>query len=161
MKTYKEFITEYVAISFDNWVKPSDTDIELEYKVEYLMKGMGSTTNDAFPTVEDFKKAVKSAKVISLTPAIDRKIEYRSRTRSQSQLLSLIKSYRSYPEFRNEKTLQAIYDGFRDGKAMKYPFVLEFPDGRMRIMSGNTRTDVAIHSGITPKALLIKIPAKR
>tara|TARA_Y100001973_G_scaffold99416_1_gene158626 strand:+ start:1684 stop:2169 length:486 start_codon:yes stop_codon:yes gene_type:complete len=161
MKTYKEFIAEYVAVSFDNWVKPSDKDIELEYKVEYEMKGLGSMTNDAFPTVEDFKKAVKAAKVISLTSAIDRKIEYRSRTRGQSQLLSLIKSYRSYPEFRNEKTLQAIYDGFRDGKAMKYPFILEFPDGRMRIMSGNTRTDVAIHSGITPKALLIKIPAKR
>lgn len=163
MKTYKQLV-EYLEeekVRFTNWVKPSDKDIELEYKVEYEIKPLKQVTNDAFPTVNDFKKAVKKAKVISITPAIDRKIEYRSRTKSKSQIINLIKGYASYPEFRNEKTIEAIYDGFRENKPMKMPFILKFPDGRLRIMSGNTRTDIAQHMGVTPKALLIEVPAEK
>lgn len=160
MKTYRQFVEEE-KVRFTNWVKPSDKDIELEYKIEYDIKPLKQVTNDAFPTVNDFKKAVKKAKVISITPALDRKIEYRSRTKSKSQIISLIKGYASYPEFRNEKTIEAIYDGFRENNPMKMPFILKFPDGRLRIMSGNTRTDIAQHMGVTPKALLIEVPSEK
>lgn len=160
MKTYRQFVEEE-KVRFTNWVKPSDKDIELEYKIEYEIKPLKQVTNDAFPTVNDFKKAVKKAKVVSITPALDRKIEYRSRTKSKSQIISLIKGYASYPEFRNEKTIEAIYDGFRENNPMKMPFILKFPDGRLRIMSGNTRTDIAQHMGVTPKALLIEVPSEK
>lgn len=160
MKTYRQFVEEE-KVRFTNWVKPSDKDIELEYKIEYEIKPLKQVTNDAFPTANDFKKAVKKAKVISITPALDRKIEYRSRTKSKSQIISLIKGYASYPEFRNEKTIEAIYDGFRENNPMKMPFILKFPDGRLRIMSGNTRTDIAQHMGVTPKALLIEVPSEK
>lgn len=157
MKTYKQFVTE-AKIRFTNWVLPSDKDIALEYKVEYQIKPLKQITNNAFPTVDDFIKAVKSAKIIDITPALDRKIQYRSKTKSKEQIINLIKNYASYPEFRNEKTIDAIYQAFKDNKPMKMPFIIKFPNGDLRIMSGNTRTDIAQQLGITPKAVLIEIP---
>lgn len=159
-KIIKEHVELTEDVKFTNWVRPSDKDIELEYKIEYQIKPLKYMTNDAFPTVDDFKKAVKAAKVIDITPAIDKKIQYRSHTKSRDQIISLIKGYASYPEFRNEKTIDAIYDGFKQNKPMKMPFILKMPDGSLRIMSGNTRTDIAQHLGITPKGLLIEVPKK-
>jgi type IV secretory pathway VirB9-like protein len=155
MKTYKEILQE--KIQFNNWIIPSDKDIELEYKIEYDIKPLKRITNDAFPTVNDFKEAVKSGEVVNVTKSFDRKISYRSRTKSKEEIISLIKGYASYPEFRNEKTIEAIYEAFKDNKPMKMPFIIEMPNGKMRIMSGNTRLDIAQQLGITPKAILIKI----
>jgi len=160
MKTYKEFY-EYVTeekVRFNNWIKPSDKDIALEYKIEYEIKPLKSLTNNAFPTSKDFINAVKKAKVVDITPALDKKIQYRSHTKSKQQIINLIKGYASYPEFRNEDTVEAIYQAFRDNKPMKMPFIIKFPNGDLRIMSGNTRTDIAQQLGITPKAVLIEIP---
>jgi len=160
MKNYREFY-EYITeekVRFSNWVKPSDKDIALEYKIEYEIKPLKSLTNNAFPTSKDFINAVKKAKVIDITPALDKKIQYRSHTKSKQQIINLIKGYASYPEFRNEDTVEAIYQAFRDNKPMKMPFIIKFPNGNLRIMSGNTRTDIAQQLGITPKAVLIEIP---
>lgn len=157
-KTLKDLISEANKINFTNWVRPSKEDLALEYKVEYEIKPLKQLTGDAFPTLQSFLRAASKAKVMKVTPSIDRKIEYRSRTTSKSALLSLIRGYASYPEFRNEETIQAIYDGFRSNAPMKMPIVLQFSDGRMRIMGGNTRMDVAQHSGVTPKVLLIDVP---
>jgi len=159
-KTFINFMMERTSINFDNWVKPSQEDIALEYKVEYQIKPLKQMTGDAFPTLQSFASAVSKAKVLKVTDAIDRKISYRSRTRSKEALLSLIKNYASYPEFRNEKTIEAIYDGFKENRPMKMPLVLQFPDGTMRIMGGNTRMDVAMHLGITPQVLLVQVPSK-
>jgi hypothetical protein len=162
MQSFKKFSNDLneEKIKFTNWVLPSDKDLALEYKIEYQIKPLKNLTNDAFPTVQDFIKAVKKAKTINLTPAVDRKIEYRSRTKSKEAIISLIKGYASYPEFRNEKTVEAIYQGYRDNKPMKMPFILKFSNGNLRIMSGNTRTDIAQHLGITPKGVLIEVPSK-
>lgn len=160
MKSYIEFLESLTEenVRFTNWVKPSDKDIALEYKIEYEIKPLKRLTNNAFPTVNDFIKAVKAAKVVDITPAFDRKIQYRSHTKSKEQIIDLIKGYSSYPEFRNEKTVEAIYQAFRDNKPMKMPFIIKFPNGDLRIMSGNTRTDIAQQMGVTPKAILIEIP---
>jgi len=157
MKTFKQHITEGRS-DFNNWVKPDRKDIEHEYKIEYEIKPLKQLTGDAFPQFSDFQKAVSQARVVEVNPAMNRKIGYRSNTRNKQALLSLIKGYASYPKFRNEKTIDAIYQGFEDNKPMKMPFVLEFPDGSMRIMGGNTRMDVAFHMGINPKVLMIKVP---
>ena len=159
--TYKDYIKEQMSLveaaKFDNWVKPSTKDIELEYKIEYQMKPLKQLTNDAFPELEDFKKAVKAARVVEVTPSMDRKIQYRSGTKTKEQLLGLIRGYASYPEFRNEKTIDAIYQGFAYNKPMKMPFVVKFKNGDMRIMGGNTRMDVAFQMGINPKVLVIEV----
>lgn len=148
-------------VSFSNWVKPSLDDLKLEYKIEYQIKPLKYLTNDAFPSFQDFLEAVSKAPIISINKSLDSKISYRSHTRTQDELLSLIRSYNSYPEFRNESTIQALYDGFKNNKPMKMPIVLMMPNRKMRIMGGNTRMDVAFQLGINPKVLLVEVPTKR
>lgn len=157
-KTLKNILIETAGVRFSNWVRPSDEDLALEYKIEYQIKPLKQLTGDAFPDLQSFITAVDNAKIISVTDSIDRKISYRSRTKSKESLLSLIKSYASYPQFRNEKTIDAIYDGYLKNKPMKMSLVLKLQDGSMRVMGGNTRMDVGQHLGITPKVLLVTVP---
>ncbi len=72
------------------------------------------------------------------------------------KLLDLIKSYRSYPKFRNEQTLKSIYNGFKTNQPMDLPIVIEDENGYRRVFSGNTRMDIAFHLGINPEVLIIK-----
>lgn len=138
-------------IQFDNWVVPSTSQLKQEFKVEHELKG-----NDFFENEDEFLQAVKDGKIITVTPSIDAQIDYRSRTSSREELLDLIQMYRSYPKYRNEDTLQALYDAFETNQPIDLPIVIEFTDGTKRIFSGNTRMDIAFQLGINPKALLIK-----
>lgn len=115
-------------------------------------------TGDAFPTFEDFKAAADAGKVMEVTPAMDSKITYRSGTTSKAELLNLIRGYASYPQYRNEKTIDGLYAAFQNNTEMTMPIVLEFPNGKLRVMGGNTRMDVAFQLGVNPKVLVIKIP---
>ena len=137
---------------FSNWKMPSLSQLKQEFKIEQEMKG-----NEFWEDEEAFLNAVKNGKIVTVTPSEDQDIDYRSGTESYEELLDLIKSYRSYPEFRNEKTIEAIYDGFKNNSPMDYPIVIEFKSGRRRIFSGNTRMDVAFQLGIDPKVLVVKI----
>jgi hypothetical protein len=141
-------------ISFSNWVMPSLSQLKQEFKVEQEMKG-----NEFWENEEDFLNSIKNGKIITITPSENQNIDYRRGTESYDELLDLIKSYRSYPEFRNEKTLKAIYDGFKNNQPMDLPIVIEFEDGAKRVFSGNTRMDVAFQLGINPKVLLVKSKA--
>lgn len=139
------------TVSFDNWIFPTLEQLKLEFKVEHELKG-----NDFFEDEDDFLEAVADGEIIKINKDEDLKIGYRSRTKTKESLLGLIKGYRSYPEFRNEKTLEAIYDGFKEDKPMTLPIVIEFESGRRRVFSGNTRLDIAFQLGIEPRVLLIK-----
>jgi hypothetical protein len=136
---------------FSNWTMPSLSQLKQEFKIEQEMKG-----NEFWEDEADFLNAIKNSKIVTITPAEDQDIDYRSGTESYDELLDLIKSYRSYPEFRNEKTLQSIYDGFKNNSPMDLPVVIEFEDGSRQVFSGNTRMDVAFQLGINPKVLLVK-----
>ena len=136
---------------FSNWRMPSLSKLIQEFKIEQEMKG-----NEFWEDESDFLNAVKNGKIITITPSEDQDMDYRSGTQSYDELLDLIKSCRSYPEFRNEKTLQSIYDGFENNQAMDLPIVIEDEDGYRRIFSGNTRMDIAFQLGINPKVLLVK-----
>jgi hypothetical protein len=136
---------------FSNWRMPSLSKLKQEFKIEQEMKG-----NEFWEDEEDFLNAIKNGNTITITPSEDQDIDYRSGTESYDELLDLIKSYRSYPEFRNEETLKAIYDGFKNNQSMDYPIVIEDKDGYRRVFSGNTRMDIAFQLGINPKVLLIK-----
>jgi hypothetical protein len=138
-------------IGFSNWKIPSISQLKQEFKIEQEMKG-----NEFWEGEEEFINAVKNGKIITITPSEDQNIDYRSGTESYDELLGLIQSYRSYPEFRNEKTIKAIYDGFKNNQPMDYPIVIKDENGPRRIFSGNTRMDVAFQLGINPKVLLIK-----
>lgn len=151
MKSFAQYLTE--STSFDNWVVPDGESLRLEYQVEYEMKSLKNS--GYWPTFSDFFASVQAGKVRSVDQALDDKIGNRSYTDSYESLLALIKSYRSYPEFRNEKTLKGLYEAFKTGKEMKMPMIID-NNGKYRIFSGNTRMDVANQLGITPKALFIK-----
>jgi hypothetical protein len=139
------------VVGFSNWTMPSLSSFKQEFKIEQEMKG-----NEFWKDEEDFLKAVKNGKIVTIDSSEDQNIDYRSRTTSYKELLDLIKGYRSYPKYRNEKTLKAIYDGFKENKAMDYPIVIEDENGFRRVFSGNTRMDIAFQLGINPKVLLIK-----
>jgi DNA-binding transcriptional regulator YhcF (GntR family) len=136
---------------FSNWKIPSLSQLKQEFKVEQILKNRHYWNSE-----EDFLEAVKNGKVVTITPEEDQNIGYRSHTESYDELLDLIKSYRSYPEYRNEETLKAIYDGFKNNQPMDLPIVIELSNGRKRIFSGNTRMDIAFQLGINPKVLLVK-----
>jgi hypothetical protein len=137
-------------IGFSNWKMPSLSQLKQEFKIEQEMKN-----NKFWKNEEDFLTAVKNGKIITITPNEDQNIDYRSGTTSYEELLNLIQGYRSYPEFRNEKTLKDIYNGFKNNQTMDYPIVIEDESNR-RVFSGNTRMDIAFQLGINPKVLLIK-----
>lgn len=136
-----------------NWQKPSEQQLKQEFKVEHELKG-----NKYFGSEDEFMNAIKDAKVEEITPELDASISYRSRTSSKEQLVGMSKGYRSWPEFRNEGTIDEIYNGMKSGNKMDMPIVLEFPNGTRRVLSGNTRMDVAFQSGKNPKVLVVKVP---
>lgn len=138
------------GLVFTNWEMPSLEQLKKEYRIEHEMKG-----NNFFDSESDFLNAIHNAEIVEITPEDDMDISYRSRRQTYESLLSLIRTYRSYPEFRNEKTLSDIYDGYRNNEPMDYPIVIEFSNGRKRVFSGNTRMDIAFQLGINPKVLLI------
>lgn len=138
------------VIGFSNWKMPSLSQLKQEFKIEQEMKN-----NKFWKNEEDFLTAVKNGKIVTITPNEDQNIYYRSGTTSYKELLNLIQGYRSYPEFRNEKTLKDIYYGFKNNQTMDYPIVIEDESNR-RVFSGNTRMDIAFQLGINPKVLLIK-----
>jgi len=136
---------------FSNWRMPSLSKLKQEFKIEQEMKG-----NEFWEDEENFLNAVKNGNIVTITPSEDQDIDYRSGTESYDELLDLIKSYRSYPEFRNEETLKAIYDGFKNNQPMDLPIVIEDDNGYRRVFSGNTRMDIAFQLGINPEVLIIK-----
>lgn len=140
-------------IEFDNWQIPSLSQLRLEYKVEHEFK-----SRDDFKSEKDFLYAVKTGKIKKITPNFDMRIRGRSHTRDFKELLNLIKGYKSYPEFRNEKTLKKLYNRFKENLPIDLPIILE-QGNSYEIFSGNTRLDVAFQLGITPKALIIKSTA--
>ena len=134
------------------WIKPSTENLAQEYHVEMVLKG-----HKFFHSKEEFMTAADKAEVVTVTPEIDSEISYRSHTSSHQSLLSLIKGYRSYPEFRNEKTLQNLYDRIGNGETMTMPLVIKKRDGSLRILAGNTRADVAMQLKGSYQALVIAI----
>lgn len=154
MKSFSNYIAEGKVASFNNWKVPDEDSLKLEYQIEYTIKPLSNM--GYWPTYDDFRQAVAEAEVVSISPEEDDQIAYRSNTKSFDDLLGLIKGYASYPKYRNEKTLKAIYDGFKSGKPMKYPIVIDLGKGRKRVFSGNTRMDIARQLGVPLKVLLIK-----
>lgn len=153
---YENIIMENA--SFSNWVMPKNDVLAREYKVEYELKGLGRMYGNPFPTADDFIMAANMAPRVVISRSLDKQVSYRSGvSSSKEQLISLLKTYQSWPQFRNEKTVDALYDGFANNKPMEMPIILK-QGGRMRIFSGNTRIDVAFQLGLPSyKAIVIEI----
>jgi len=151
------YVVSVIDTTMANWTQPRPSDIEQEYRVEYKHH-LEPEYGDFWPTFEHFKKALSKAKVVTVTPSMDGKIQNRSGTKSFKELLSLIKGYASYPKYRNEKTLKALEDRIKSGEPVSMPIVLRFPSGVMRIMGGNTRMDIGFWHASSVKVLVVDVP---
>ena len=140
------------VVSYNAWVIPDEDTLRREFKVEHEYKNL-----NLFDDVEEFLTKVKDGEITPVSKSDDMSIINRSRTGSFDSLLNLISSYASYPKYRNEDTLKDLYKKMEENKELDFPIVLQYPDGRRRIFSGNTRMDVAFQLGITPKVILIKV----
>jgi hypothetical protein len=148
-----KLITLLESIMYNSWVRPSLDALKQEYRIEHDMKG-----HNWFNDEQEFLDAVNKAKVVTITPTTDRLIDYRSRTNSYDELVNLLSSYRSWGKYRNEDKLQQLYDRISNNLELDMPIVLKFPDGNMRVFSGNTRMDVSFQLGVNPQVLMVEVP---
>ena len=157
MKDYWQLREVLSEAKRGNWVRPSDASIRKEYQIEYLKHLIHELPRNIFPTEAEFVKAVKAAPELVVDSATDRKIANRSRTKDMEELLDLISGYRSFPKFRNEDTLKALDKRIRKGESVDMPIVVRFPDGKMRVLAGNTRMDIAFMHGINPRVVMLDL----
>lgn len=143
------------ASHFNNWVVPSNSALEKEYKVEYLHH-IVYNFGEMWPNFADFVHAATVGRVITLSEADDRRIGNRSRMDNMFDLVQLVSTYRSWPEFRNMNTLIDMISRFKNNEPMTMPIVLS-KRGDMFLMSGNTKLDIAFMMNVEPKALVIDI----
>ena len=120
-----KLITLLESIVYNSWVRPNLDALKQEYRIEHDMKG-----HNWFNDEQEFLDAVNKAKVVTITPATDRLIDYRSRTNSYDELVNLLSSYRSWGKYRNEDKLQQLYDRISNNLELDMPIVLKFPDGK-------------------------------
>lgn len=156
MKDYCEYFRD-LAEGKMNWIRPDDAALRKEYQIEYLKHLIHQLPSNIFPTEDAFIKAVKKAKTIEVTKAIDGKIENRSRTKNIKNLIAVISGYRSFPKFRNADTVKALDDRITKGLPVDMPIVVKFPKGGMRVFAGNTRMDLAFMHGINPVVILLDL----
>lgn len=86
-----------------------------EYEVEYREHTLKFLERDVFPTLDSFMDAIKTASIREISSKEDKKIYDRSRTRSISDLLHCIMTYRSYPKYRNLDKLNGIVERMKSG----------------------------------------------
>lgn len=144
-----------VDVSFDNWVMPSEQAIQKEYNVEYTHH-IRDIFGNLWNTIDDFRTAIHNAEVVELTKEQDLNMYNRSHTSTVHELLRLISRYRSWPEYRNMDSLRDMIMRFRHNRPMTMPIILR-KAGRLYIMSGNTKSDLAGMMNVPLKAIVIDI----
>ena len=154
MKKFTEFLSEDIK-SIANWVFPSDKSLKQEYDVEYKYHLIYSVGN-IFPTFNDFKQAVKKSKIELISQSKDNSIINRSHSESVKSLLNLISGYASYPQYRNERTLEDLDKKIKTGQTVDLPIIIK-KINRLTIFSGNTRADISNWYYTAYKAIILDI----
>ena len=98
MKTFSAYMQLTEKSKTVNWVRPKVATLKQEYEIEYK-KHLIHEVGDVFPTLKSLLDAAKEGIVRDITTNHDYYIANRSQTKCMKQLLSLIKTYRSYPQY--------------------------------------------------------------
>jgi hypothetical protein len=147
-----------VESKFTNWSLPDEATMQADFK-EYKKKedskwrGRARSMGFRFPifdTFEDFKQALMTSPVITLTKAHDRNIENRSHTGSIESLKDLVSGYYQ------PRNVDRIVQGYESNAKMPHPIVLKGSKGEW-IMAGNTRLDTAFIMGVTPRVIVVDV----
>lgn len=149
----KTLIEIFNISQYDNWVKPDDENLQIEYKYEYL-KNIETKHGELFKSFFNFKKAVLRSPVVELTSELDKKIDNRSHCRTIENLKQLVGTY-VYP-----RDIDKIIKGFQNNDKIPAPIILKFNDGYMRILGGNSRLNVAEIMGVPMKVIIVNIGVK-
>lgn len=141
---------------FTNWQFPNDETLKHEFQHEFMDKLHWQDYGPEMSFAE-FKFKCQHSSWEEITPERDAKMSNRTHTRSKESLINVIKNYRSYPKFRNEETVQNLYDRFSENMEMDMPIIMQYRGGSEAVMAGNTRMDVAFQLGINPKVIVFRM----
>jgi hypothetical protein len=132
-----------------NWNNATEQYLKKEYDIEIRKKGLSNLISE-----EEFINQGAQQSVAPIENATD--LAYRTVNPTRQSIIDQSKNYASWPQYRNEQTIDDIYKGFETGKAMDPIIVMEMPNGTQRIVSGNTRLNIAEQLGIKPSGVTIK-----
>jgi len=152
-KTKKETKQETKKVSFSSWVMPSDENLQDEYEREYK-KHFRHTFGDLFPTFKSWKTAITNGNIITVTPTIRKTLHNASNLKTINSVLELIKTYSSYPKFRNEKTIEALKQRFLNNDPVFMPLIYEDENAELHVVAGDTRLNLSNILKVTPKAIV-------
>lgn len=154
IKGYKEVpVSKTPSTTNSQWAPASREYLKKEYDIEVRKKGL-----DHLISEEDFINQGMAQKASPIKDAMN--LEYRTINPTRESIIDQSKYYASWPEFRNEQTIDNIYQGFNSGSAMDPIIIMNLPDGGRKIIAGNTRLNVAEQLGITPHAITINPKSK-
>lgn len=148
-------LQEYMS---EGWVFPDRKTMQSDFaeykkKEDYKWRGRAQSIGARWPLFQDFnhfQQELKQAKAVTLTPAMDNKINNRSHSSSIESLKSLVSTYV------RSRDVDRIVQGITTGSRMPMPIVLKGSRG-MWIMAGNTRLDTAFILGNKPKVLMVDV----
>ncbi len=66
----------------------------------------------------------------------------------------ICEGYNKELEEENKRNFEALLEGFQQGNKMQCPIILKNSEGKMHLMSGNTRLMIARALGIRPKVII-------
>ena len=147
------------SLHFDNWEYPSRYQLHIEWKYEHD-KMPGYLGTDRYNSEQNFLHDVKQyGKVIRLTRAMDMNVGRRSHSNSIKSLDRLLSTYRS-AEFR-KGVPDRLLNAFKNQESIPMS-ILWKKNGRMFVVGGNTRLDVAriAHISPDPKVLVVNMPSE-
>jgi len=141
-------LSMFLRAAQSNWCDLTDEQIRQEWDWEYLPH-VQPAFGDLFKGFDEFKQQVKSATVVDWIESLDSQTSYRSRCRTLDELKDLTSNYR------HPRDVDDLVNKMKIGVALPYPLILDIK-GQFRVMSGNTRMDIAYILGIVPKVKVIK-----
>jgi hypothetical protein len=145
---------------YNKWVFPSTQSISNEFDREVVNKNLWLHIDNIPTSKQEFVQLVKKSPVVTVDKNIDFRIEYRSRTKTKDELLNLLKTYKSWGTFRTPETLDALYNKFNNNSELDMPILIGYiRNGNkvVRVLSGNTRMDIAFQLNNEVKAIFVDL----
>lgn len=144
--------------SYKNWVWPSKLDLEKEYNIEWVKKRLSSSIGISFIDASDFVEKIKKHSMEKeFSEGEWNQVTGTTSYHDKNSLRNLLMTYRSWPKYRNDSTLNDIFDGFANNEKMDMPIILHLGNFKYQIMSGNTRGNVALILGFKPKCIVFNL----
>lgn len=136
-----------MATEYDAWVRPTEDDLKFEWETEHDKMSVYLNT-DYFNSEENFLKVFREhGKVMRLPREVDAKVGRRTHCDSVEEVEMMVSTYRSASRRKGVPTKLA--EMMKNGEPLPMPIIIRF-NGSLKVMSGNTRLDIAEILEVTP-----------